>query len=113
MSLRGPSVLLPAKPALAIALALHELCTNALKYGSLSDETGRIDVEWHREASDRPMLRLLWREFDGPPVAPPARTGFGSRLIQQALARDLDGEVELKFNPDGLICTIDAPLSPN
>jgi len=58
------------------------------------------------------MLRLLWREIDGPPVAQPARAGFGSRLIQQALARDLDGEVELKFNPSGLTCTIDAPLSP-
>ncbi|CAN5341993.1 hypothetical protein BH10PSE9_BH10PSE9_00250 [soil metagenome] len=112
VSLRGPSVLLPAKPALAIALALHELCTNAVKYGSLSGDAGRIDVEWHREANGKPMLRLLWREVDGPLVAPPARTGFGSRLIQQALARDLDGEVELKFNPSGLICTIDAPLSP-
>jgi PAS domain S-box-containing protein len=110
ISLDGPDVLLAAKPALAIAMALHELCTNALKYGSLSAEAGRVAVQWRRETSGVPTLHLLWQETGGPAVSPPARRGFGSRLIEQALARDLDGKVLLTFDPAGLVCAIDAPL---
>jgi PAS domain S-box-containing protein len=105
----GPPVLLPPKEALSITMALHELCTNAMKYGALSNEAGRVDVEWSRSAG--PRLRLTWRERGGPTVLPPQRRGFGSRLLERSLALDLDGEVQLSFEPSGLVCLIDAPLS--
>ncbi len=105
----GPPVLLPPKEALSITMALHELCTNAMKYGALSNEAGRIDVQWSRKAG--PRLRLAWRETGGPIVLPPQRRGFGSRLLERSLALDLDGEVQLAFEPSGLVCLIDAPLA--
>lgn len=89
-------------------MALHELCTNAMKYGALSNEAGRVDVEWSRSAG--PRLRLAWRERGGPTVLPPQRRGFGSRLLERSLALDLDGEVQLSFELSGLVCLIDAPL---
>jgi two-component sensor histidine kinase len=110
ISLAGPDVHLPARQALAIAMALHELCTNAVKYGSLSNDAGTIKVEWAEESGATPRLRLTWREVDGPLVTPPDRRGFGSRLIEHSLAEDLEGEVAMQFNPDGLICAIAAPL---
>lgn len=105
----GPAVLLPPKEALAITMALHELCTNAMKYGALSNTAGRVDVEWTRTEDRR--LKLAWRESGGPCVSPPRRRGFGSRLLERSLASDLDGEVELAFEPSGLVCRIDAPLA--
>ncbi len=105
----GPRVMLPPKEALAVTMALHELCTNAMKYGALSNEVGRVDIEWSRSAG--PRLRLAWRESGGPRVSSPKRRGFGSRLLERSLAADLDGEVQLAFEPSGLACLIDAPLS--
>ena len=105
----GPTVLLPPKEALAITMALHELCTNAMKYGALSNKVGRVDVEWSQTAG--PRLKLAWRESGGPSVSPPRRRGFGSRLLERSLASDLDGEVHLAFEPSGLVCMIDAPLA--
>ncbi|HKN28733.1 MAG TPA: HWE histidine kinase domain-containing protein [Roseiarcus sp.] len=105
----GPAVLLPPKEALAITMALHELCTNAMKYGALSNKVGQVDVEWMRSAG--PRLKLAWRESGGPCVSPPRRRGFGSRLLERSLASDLDGEVQLAFEPSGLVCLIDAPLA--
>jgi two-component sensor histidine kinase len=107
--LSGPAVLLPPKEALVITMALHELCTNAMKYGSLSNKVGQVDVEWMRSAGAR--LKLAWRESGGPCVSPPRRRGFGSRLLERSLASDLDGEVQLAFEPSGLVCLIDAPLA--
>jgi two-component sensor histidine kinase len=89
-------------------MALHELCTNALKYGALSNEKGRIEVEWSLDAEH--VLRLRWRESGGPRVRPPERRGFGSRLIEQALARDFEAKVVLDFNPEGVVCAIEAVL---
>jgi len=105
----GPAVLLPPKEALAITMALHELCTNAMKYGALSNKVGRVDVEWTQTAG--PRLKLAWRESGGPSVSPRRRRGFGSRLLERSLASDLDGEVHLAFEPSGLVCMIDAPLA--
>jgi two-component sensor histidine kinase len=105
-SVDGPHVELTPKQALALALALHELCTNATKYGALSNDTGRIAIEWGREAERG--LKISWKERDGPLVSPPGRRGFGSRLIEQSLARDLDARVVLDFRPEGVCCTIDA-----
>jgi len=105
----GPTVLLPPKDALALTMALHELCTNAMKYGALSNAEGRVDVEWNR--AEGPRLTLAWRESGGPIVSPPRRKGFGSRLLERSLASDLDGKVRLDFEPSGLVCRIDAPLA--
>ncbi len=106
----GPDVRLRPKEALAVAMALHELCTNAVKYGALSTDTGRVAVEWRRSTSGEPKLNMTWREESGPPVTPPQRRGFGTDLIERALAADLDGTVVLDFRPEGLVCSIEAPL---
>jgi PAS domain S-box-containing protein len=103
----GERVWLSPRAALALALALHELSTNAVKYGALSGETGMVSIQWRSE-EDR--LRVEWKESDGPPVAAPARRGFGSRLIERALGADLGGRAELLFEADGLRCTITASL---
>ncbi|MBS0362801.1 MAG: histidine kinase, partial [Proteobacteria bacterium] len=89
-ALDGPAATLPPKSAAAFALAVHELCTNAAKYGALSTETGRISVAWGF-AGDAvaPRLRLAWRERGGPPVVAPERRGFGSRLLERGLAVEL------------------------
>jgi two-component sensor histidine kinase len=107
---KGPEVSLGAKPALALGLALHELGTNAAKYGALSNDEGYIEIAWtlapHLQGRE---FRLRWRERNGPPVLPPSRTGFGTRLIQRNLAAEFKGEVELEYQPDGVECTIYAP----
>ena len=106
----GPHVRLEPKTAVTIAMALHELCTNATKYGALSNAEGRVSVTWRVEPDGEPRLRLTWRESGGPPVSPPERRGFGSRMIERALAAELQGQVRLDFRPEGLVCEIDAPL---
>lgn len=106
--LSGPEVSLAPKQALAIAMAIHELITNAVKYGALSADGGRVALTW-RVTPER-VLDIGWRESGGPAVVAPARRGFGSFMIESVLARDLDGEVSLDFRPDGLVCTIRAPL---
>jgi PAS domain S-box-containing protein len=110
LTFAGPGVHLQPKQALAITMALHELYTNAVKYGALSNDSGSVLLEWRRSDGPRPRLTMIWREQDGPPVSPPTRRGFGSRMIERALAQDLKGEVAMEFRPDGLVCTIDAPL---
>lgn len=114
--IEGPDLRLTPNLALAWALAIHELATNAVKYGALSNDTGRIEVRWRlrdvgEDGEGQPrMLDLEWAENGGPPVAPPRRRGFGSRLIERSLARELNGEVVLDFEPSGLVCRVVAPL---
>jgi PAS domain S-box-containing protein len=103
----GDDVQLSSQLAVNLAVALHELATNAIKYGALSVPAGRVDLAWERRG-DR--LHLSWRESGGPPVAPPKREGFGTRMIRRALASELRGPVTLEFRPEGLLCAIDAPL---
>ncbi len=117
IGLCGPTVALAPKQTLALALALHELFTNALKYGALVYEEGRIVVSWSIAPGPGPStgrrLRLDWRETappSAPPVTPPGRDGFGTRLIRQLFAHDLGGEVSLDFSPRGLACTAEVPL---
>ena len=113
-AIAGPDVRLAPRAALAIAMALHELATNAAKYGALSNESGRVRLDWRVGAGESgPALHLTWAEEGGPPVAPPARKGFGSRLIERGLAADLDGDVRLDFRPTCVVCTIEAPLFPS
>ncbi|WP_066721245.1 sensor histidine kinase [Sphingomonas pituitosa] len=105
---RGPTFWLDSRIAVTVAMALHELCTNAIKYGALSNEAGRVDFTWSVEQGPPPRLRLEWRERGGPAVTPPARRGFGTRMLERALAGDLKAQVRLDFAPEGLVCTIAA-----
>ncbi len=110
-SVEGPPVRLAPKATLALSMALHELMTNAAKYGSLSNENGQVRLVWRRSKADAgERLRMTWEEIHGPPVSPPTRQGFGTRLITGGLARELGGEVRLDYPPNGVICEIDAEL---
>jgi PAS domain S-box-containing protein len=112
--LQGPPVILKPKQAITLAMALHELCTNAIKYGALSTETGRVELHWNVSNSPEPRLTLVWRERGGPPVEPPTRRGFGSRMVVQAISQEFDGKVTMDFPPEGLVYKItDAVLGPD
>ncbi|HEX2138835.1 MAG TPA: PAS domain S-box protein [Woeseiaceae bacterium] len=112
IEVEGPRVELGSKAALAITLALHELCTNAAKYGALSRDSGTVSIEWSVSggAADA-SLHFSWKEQGGPTVTPPRHKGFGSRLISQAIASDLRGRAKLSFDPDGVRWTLKAPLT--
>jgi two-component sensor histidine kinase len=109
----GPELLLQPKPALAIALAIHELATNAAKYGALSNMDGKVDISWATQAEGHePGFRFDWIESGGPRVSAPepSKMGFGTRLIERMLKNDFGGEVLIDFKPAGVVCSIDAPL---
>jgi two-component sensor histidine kinase len=106
----GPDIRLSAKTALAIAMALHELSTNALKYGALSVPEVASISRGRSAERDAARFRMEWRERGGPPVKAPEKTGFGTRLVERGLASELGGTVRLAFEPGGLVCTIEAPL---
>lgn len=109
--LRGPKVNLQPSAVLALGLAIHELATNATKYGSLSSPEGRINVMWAVTPTlNPPVLIVEWVESGGPRVAPPSRQGFGTKLIQRGLAQQLGGEIKLDFRPEGIRCVITFPL---
>jgi len=110
-TLDGPEVLLTPNATHGVAMVLHELATNAAKYGALSQQGGRVSVRWtvvnkHPVAA---MLRIQWKETGGPKVVPPARQGHGSSVIRDLLSYELNGSVELVFPPDGVCCTITLP----
>ena len=107
----GRTVQIRPKAALALAMALQELATNATKYGALSNHTGRVALSWALRDTDPPALSLRWRESGGPPVKAPSHEGFGSRMVQRGLAEELGGAVNVSYAPDGVICTIDFPLN--
>ncbi|SFK17243.1 sensor histidine kinase [Caulobacter sp. UNC279MFTsu5.1] len=111
LRLAGPKVSLHPPLALALSMALHELTTNAMKFGALSNERGYIDLRW--SCPDPQTVEIVWQERDGPTVAPPQRQGFGVRLLQRSLAADLRGPVNLDYRPEGLVCTILAALAPS
>jgi PAS domain S-box-containing protein len=103
----GPFARLSPKQALALSIALNELATNAAKYGALSGESGEVNVRW--EVNDG-RIHFTWTESGGPPVKPPARSGFGTRLIQRNLANELGGTAVIEYRPDGVVAEITAPL---
>lgn len=110
---RGEELALPAKHALALSMALHELTTNAGKYGALSTDGGCLAIRWCRDLVDgQPWLRMDWSEHGGPPVTAPRHHGFGSRLLREGLAYELGGSVALEFPREGLHCVIRIPLDP-
>jgi PAS domain S-box-containing protein len=99
----GPPAWVDARTALAMAMAFHELATNATKYGALSVPGGCVTISWELDNSgDVPMLELYWRERGGPPVSAPARKGFGSRLIEQAFAQNRPSIAQVKYLPEGV-----------
>lgn len=107
----GPEVRLSPRMSLALAMAFQELATNAVKYGALSCRSGYVEIAWaRRDQGASPQLSLAWSEVGGPLVEVPKRRGFGSRLIERNLARDLDGKVEINFLPSGVVCTVNAPI---
>jgi len=109
--LEGPDLPLAPKTAISLALAIHELATNAVKHGALSSAEGRVSIRWsHDESAEGPRLKLTWAERGGPPVSVPTRRGFGTRMIERGLAAELGGSVKIDFVPSGLICRVDAPL---
>jgi two-component sensor histidine kinase len=105
----GPALVLEPKTAQAIAVALHELATNAAKYGALSDGGGRVEVAWSC-AEER--LNLRWTERGGPPVTTPTRQGFGTHIVGRII-REQSGEMRLDWDPAGLLCQIDLPITSN
>jgi PAS domain S-box-containing protein len=104
----GPPLWLQPRHALAFAMVLHELCTNAIKYGALSTPQGQVQIDW---GATEGMLWLRWVESGGPRVLPPIRRGFGSRLIEQGLRHEIGGSVAFDFAPGGLTCTIKVSLA--
>lgn len=106
----GPPIMLGDQESFALALALFELATNAVKYGALSNADGRVAVEWAIMDPQRNLgLTLTWREQGGPQVIAPERRGFGSFLIKQLLAAEFAGDVDVDYASDGLVCTLTAP----
>ncbi|HZH50769.1 MAG TPA: CHASE domain-containing protein [Microvirga sp.] len=107
----GEDVRLSPRMALAVALALQELATNAVKYGALSNATGVVRITWEiAGAATGRRLVLRWEEAGGPAVNPPTRRGFGSRLIERSFAMELGGQARLEFRPEGVRCMVDAPI---
>jgi len=104
----GPALYLRPRAAQSLSMAFHELATNALKYGALSNTNGLVAVRWWDQDIDGRGIRLEWREHGGPPVTEPTRSGFGSNLIRTCLAAGVGGRTHARFAPDGVIWTVGA-----
>ena len=108
----GPPVEVGAGAAMSLSLVLHELESNAIKYGALSNHKGVVDLHWEVDAAQQPAtVRIEWQEKGGPPVSPPARQGFGTRLIGSGIARRLGGTADCRFDPEGFRWSLSAPLA--
>jgi PAS domain S-box-containing protein len=107
-TITGKKLWLPSKAALAIAMALHELATNAVKHGAMSNSKGRVELSW---SVAKGKLTLRWTELGGPPVKPPVRQGFGSRLLERGLAHELGGETKCDYRKAGVRCVITLPIA--
>jgi PAS domain S-box-containing protein len=103
----GPHLRLPPQSIVPLAMGIHELCTNATKYGALSDSSGKVSVSWQIDGN---LVVLRWVESGGPPVRTPISKGFGSRLLERGLALELQGSVRLSFPISGVICDVEFPL---
>lgn len=109
--IEGPSLVIPRDMTVPVGMAIHELTTNAVKYGALSVPEGRVDVTIESDgAVPEPRMSLVWRESGGPPVAPPQRKGFGTLLLNRLLASQLGGEVAIDYRPEGVVARMDVVL---
>lgn len=107
----GPDVTLTPTVTQAVAMALHELVTNAVKYGALSSPSGHVAVNWHQPVDgESGRVKIEWRESGGPPVVKPTKTGYGTSLIREMIPHELGGAVDLAFLTEGVCCQIDVPL---
>ncbi len=109
-SITGENIAISSGPAVALSMVIHELCTNALKYGALSVAEGRVSIVWAVDA-EAGRFKLEWRESNGPTVIEPKEKSFGSRFIEQALPGQLQGEARLIFEPSGLVCDVNIPIA--
>jgi two-component sensor histidine kinase len=108
----GPPVPVGPGAAMSLSLVLHELESNAIKYGALSNDRGGVDLRWTViSGGDSATLMIVWQERGGPPVTPPTRQGFGTRLIGTGIARRLGGTADCRFEPEGLHWSLSAPLA--
>jgi PAS domain S-box-containing protein len=111
--LDGPEVDLPARLAVVLGMAFHELATNAAKYGALSSPGGCVRVDWRLDGQgDAAMLTIDWCEMDGPAVEAEPRAGFGARLLRQTITRELGGQLDIRFEAEGVCCKIIVPIAP-
>ena len=104
----GPDIRLAPQQAMALGMALHELATNALKYGALSNDGGQVHIQWQIDGN---LCQITWREAGGPVVHPPGHRGFGTRLIERTLGTQLGGQTSLAFAPEGVVCRISLPVT--
>jgi len=112
ITMRGADIELPAQATWTLGVTLHELATNAVKFGALSCGAGSVRITWTIRATPKgDHLLLLWEEMGGPAVAPPTRQGFGSRVIEQGLAHEMGGTAHLDFRRSGLVCNIEIPCA--
>ena len=103
----GPKVPLSPRLAVVLSMIIHEMATNAAKYGALSNDSGTVTLDWEIiSEAGKPKLRLIWRESGGPLVTAPVRRGFGSRLIERSARDQLGGEATVDFLPRGVVCTV-------
>jgi PAS domain S-box-containing protein len=111
--IEGPPIRLGPTAAVSLGMAMHELCTNAAQHGALSVPDGHLDVRWDLdlEGGSKPALEFVWQETGGPEIADTGHRGFGMRLIEEAVARELSGNVELKLERTGAVCRMRLPLS--
>jgi two-component sensor histidine kinase len=106
----GPDVMLTPAETQALAMVIHELVTNAAKYGALSSPDGNVSVTWDVPSADSKILTITWREVGGPPVAGPVQSSYGSTLVRDLIPHELDGVVDLTFPTEGACCKIAIPL---
>ena len=107
--LAGDDIVIRPEAAQNIGIALHELSTNAAKYGALSNSDGRVTIVWAVAGDAQRMLRLDWQESGGPPVQPPTRRGFGHIVMDRIAGRALDGQSGIRFEPGGVVWSLEVP----
>jgi two-component sensor histidine kinase/integral membrane sensor domain MASE1 len=112
VSLNGPDIILTSRETQALAAVIHELVTNAVKYGALSSQDGSVSLSWDCTGAELAVLRIVWREVCCPPIVAQVRNGYGSGLIRELIPHELGGAVEFTFPSDGACCKIEIPLGP-
>jgi two-component sensor histidine kinase len=110
VTLQGPPVLLPAQAVMPLSMVMHELATNASKYGALSVPQGTVAIDWTLRDNGTPRVDVTWIERGGPRVEPQGASGFGTKLIDRVVGYDLDGKADLSFEPGGLRAVLSFPL---
>jgi two-component sensor histidine kinase len=111
VKMNGPDLHLSPKSAVVLGMAFHELATNAVKYGALSAASGRVKVDWTVDGwGDGAVLTVNWVELDGPVLETQPSPGFGSRLLRQTITRELAGQLDIRFEREGLRCTLSVPI---